>query len=1824
MPASRLNRFPTWFFPALVLLALAAVAGLLWLAPTDSARAQSEHTVAADWPLIPGGIEPGGSFRLLFVTSTTRDASSSDIGDYNAHVRSAAGGNASLEPFKDQFTALISTSAVDARDNTGTTGGGVSIQWLGGEKVADDYADLYDGDWDSVSGKTEGGSGYTGLVWTGGNKAGEKSGQRYAGAEEVRLGDLGDATLALSSPAAKASGEAYPLYALSPVITVAEPEPEPTPTPTPQPDEPEPTPTPTPTPPVEPELPQIASGPVVVSSPSAGDTYVKGETVEVSVTFSESVTVTGQPYLRLTVGERGRRARYVRSEANGTTLIFAYTVKGNDLDEDGVSVEANQLLLNGGSIADSDGNDAFLEHPALADQSGHKVNSSLEKAPAEGQRQRAANAAPQFASDSAARSVDENTPLGTSVGAAVAATDPDGDTLTYALSGSDAFAIDTTAGQISVVSAPDYETQASYALTVTVSDGKNAEGDVDASVDDAIAVTVSIVNVDEPGRVSLVSATDPPQAGSELSAVLLDPDAVLEGSIAWQWWRSPDGTTAQNVNVTNFDEIEGGTQATMLLTEADAGRWLRASASYADAFGAGKRARAQTTNPVASRTTRLDSPPEPQNAPTTQTVSSGWSFIPSGVSDNQSFRLLFVTSTSSTAESSDIATYNTIVQNLAAAVTDLAAFSDQFKVLASTATVAARDNTATTHTATNKGVPIYWVGGEKVADDYEDFYDGSWDSKAARNESGTSLSNSSTVTVWVGSSTNGTTSDGPLGDPTGAYFGTLGSGGPISSGTVGAVGNARPLYGLSPVITVENKRPAAPTALKTFPFDRGALLSWSDPGDKTIIRYEYRVKAGAGRYGAWTTMANTGAGSTRYALTNLNNGKTYTLQLRAVDRIRAGMASDEAKATPRVVVKCASQTTTGQKCGVAQDWALIPSNVSVGQSFRLMFLTKGIFPGGSQTHSDYNDHVRSHAARNPNLWILRDNFTAMASSVNDTLINNSRLASTHIGASDPIYWVNGPKVADNYADLFDSSWDHNPTSNTGRTTNWATHEDGTPADEDAFAFTGSYSTGARNDEFALGSSNTQTAIGYPNRRGQELNHGTHAKSDGARFYGISPVLYVLTGVDDIAVTSTGHDGGDAYRIGSVITVTFTFNAAITVTGTPTLQITVGSTEKTANCARKGDTGEDAKKLECSYTVVANDSDTDGIEVEAAKLTGTIKDAAQSDALLAYTALPAQAGHKVDGIKPVIQFPTTATAAKDTVTITITDAGTRVKKYGAIMVDGSSGADTDCDTVAEIPSVSLTTLPTAASPVNFRYVVPDDAAGKKVCVYAEDGVGNSRSALWDILILAEPSVDQPTGLTTKGANGAVTLSWNDQSSNTIITKWQYRFRVKSEPSGEYLIPWTDIPGSSKATTSFTVIGLSNCVTYEFTIRAVAGTILGAQTTPHVPGFPLMSGNLGKYVVAPNWGYLPEGLEPGDEFRLLFVTDGGTTASSTNIDDYNVFVYEAADKNFSLVNTNGARFSCQVRALITTVGGVTARDNTHTTGSGVPIYWLGGEKVADDYADFYDGSWDSYAGKTESGADYTGEVWTGSADNGLADQSGNEAGTSSVRHGSLSDSDPFTDGSAANTNEKPLYALSPVLRVAPWSYRFSGSMPNPTTEQGGTALAYGGGEYPKPLSPTVYAWRQLGVAEEGKEGTLTASTDAVTPEVGHVDADGYRYVHTPKINRYPDGVTGKKWRALLFRFPTAGLTDQQKDDLEWLLLRTSSPTQHWYTGGHQGQYVWPSGSKLRWLEIVKKGIEEKNLRSVPDFEVEWFGCTVEADGNFAIVSRTTLHREMENFD
>ena len=112
----------------------------------------------------------------------------------------------------------------------------------------------------------------------------------------------------------------------------------------------------------------------------------------------------------------------------------------------------------------------------------------------------------------------ENSSPGTQVGAAVAATDADGDTLYYSLSGADAgsFEVGGQTGQITVKngSGLDHETKPSYAVTVGASDRLDDRGDADTVVDATVAVTVNVADVAEPpGKVGGVGVSAAAAAG---------------------------------------------------------------------------------------------------------------------------------------------------------------------------------------------------------------------------------------------------------------------------------------------------------------------------------------------------------------------------------------------------------------------------------------------------------------------------------------------------------------------------------------------------------------------------------------------------------------------------------------------------------------------------------------------------------------------------------------------------------------------------------------------------------------------------------------------------------------------------------------------------------------------------------------------------------------------------------------------------------------------------------------------------------------------------------------------------------------------------------------------------------------------------------------------------------------------------------------------------------------------------------------------------------------------------------------------------------------
>ena len=284
------------------------------------------------------------------------------------------------------------------------------------------------------------------------------------------------------------------------------------------------------------------------------------------------------------------------------------------------------------------------------------------------------------------------------------------------------------------------------------------------------------------------------------------------------------------------------------------------------------------------------------NTTTTTEVPANWSLKPTALNTGDQFRLIFLSSTKRDAASTDIATYNTFVQNRAAAGhTAIRAYSAGFRVVGCTATVDARDNTATTGT----GVPIYWLDGTKVADEYEDFYDGDWDDEVNdKDESGTNGLDisQSTNRPFTGCAHNGTEAlDASISQgfaaAGGAKLGWPNSSnnahGPLSSNAVGTITNTRPMYGISEVFQVAEptNTPATgePTISGTAAAGQTLTASTAGISDTdglpSAFTYQWKRVDSDGM----SNPTNIGADSATYTLTDDEVGKKVLVEVSFTD-----------------------------------------------------------------------------------------------------------------------------------------------------------------------------------------------------------------------------------------------------------------------------------------------------------------------------------------------------------------------------------------------------------------------------------------------------------------------------------------------------------------------------------------------------------------------------------------------------------------------------------------------------------------------------------------------------------------------------------------------------------------------------------------------------------------------------------------------------------------------------------------------------------------------------------------------------------------------------
>ncbi|HZX75581.1 autotransporter domain-containing protein [Lysobacter sp.] len=156
-------------------------------------------------------------------------------------------------------------------------------------------------------------------------------------------------------------------------------------------------------------VPDTAPGVTSVTVPAPA-TYATGQSLDFTVHWDQSVTITGAPGIGLTIGATSVQANYLAGSGS-TATTFRYVVQAGQIDADGITV--GTLSLNGGSIRNSNGQDAVPTLNSVGDTSNVLVG-AVNQAPV--------NTVP------GPQSTRQDAPLVFSGGNAISVSDPDAGT----------------------------------------------------------------------------------------------------------------------------------------------------------------------------------------------------------------------------------------------------------------------------------------------------------------------------------------------------------------------------------------------------------------------------------------------------------------------------------------------------------------------------------------------------------------------------------------------------------------------------------------------------------------------------------------------------------------------------------------------------------------------------------------------------------------------------------------------------------------------------------------------------------------------------------------------------------------------------------------------------------------------------------------------------------------------------------------------------------------------------------------------------------------------------------------------------------------------------------------------------------------------------------------------------------------------------------------------------------------------------------------------------------------------------------------------------
>ena len=296
------------------------------------------------------------------------------------------------------------------------------------------------------------------------------------------------------------------------------------------------------------------TGVALTSAPNSGNTYTLGETIRVTLSFSEAVEVTGTPRLKIDMDPAHWGQKWATNESGSGTasLTFAHEVVEPNRSTRGIAVLANTLELNGGTVQSTTGTDALLAHVGLDHDSNHKVD-WLANRPATGALTIMGTA-----------QVGETLMAGTS-----GISDADGlvdATFSYQWLADDADISGATGNTYTLVAADEGK-----AVKVRLSFTDDAGND-ETLTSIATAAVAPRPNTPATGALTIMGTA---QVGETLMAGtsgISDNDGLVNATFSYQW-------------LANDADISGATRSTYTLVAADEGKAVKVRLSFTDDAG---------------------------------------------------------------------------------------------------------------------------------------------------------------------------------------------------------------------------------------------------------------------------------------------------------------------------------------------------------------------------------------------------------------------------------------------------------------------------------------------------------------------------------------------------------------------------------------------------------------------------------------------------------------------------------------------------------------------------------------------------------------------------------------------------------------------------------------------------------------------------------------------------------------------------------------------------------------------------------------------------------------------------------------------------------------------------------------------------------------------------------------------------------------------------------------------------------------------------------------------------------------------------------------